>query len=268
MLDVQALRHGRRAPSSRERAAARRERGAAAGLLHAMTGALGRSLVVAALFALHPLHVESVAWIAERKDVLSTACWMIAVWAYVAWTRRGGGWRYGLVVLAFALGLMSKPMVVTLPFVLVLLDYWPLRRVSSPRRLMVVPGREGAALRPRGRRRRRDAARAARAGDVLARERAVAAAARPRHHGLRGLSRAQCLAGRPRGLLSVAGARSRRGGSRARRRSWRRSRGGSFARRGRTSSSAGSGFSACCSRSAGSRRRACRPRPIASPTCR
>jgi len=89
--------------------------------LHAATGGLWPGAFVAMLFALHPLHVESVAWIAERKDVLSAVFWFAALWSYV---RR----RYWLTLLAFCLGLMSKPMVVTLPFVLFLLDIWPLRQ--------------------------------------------------------------------------------------------------------------------------------------------
>jgi tetratricopeptide (TPR) repeat protein len=89
--------------------------------LHLATGAPWRSAFVAFLFALHPLHVESVAWIAERKDVLSALFWFLTLWAYV-------GRRYGLALAAFCLGLMSKPMLVTLPFVLLLLDIWPLRR--------------------------------------------------------------------------------------------------------------------------------------------
>ena len=104
------------------------------GLLHRMTGALGRSAFVAGLFAVHPLHVESVAWVAERKDVLSTLFWMLTLWAYVEYVRRPAASRsavrrYSLVLLFFALGLMAKPMLVTLPFVLLLLDFWPLGRV-------------------------------------------------------------------------------------------------------------------------------------------
>jgi protein O-mannosyl-transferase len=99
------------------------------GLLHRMTGALGRSAFVAALFAVHPLHVESVAWVAERKDVLSTLFWILTLWAYVEYVRRPNLYRYGAVLLFFALGLMAKPMLVTLPFVLLLLDFWPLGRM-------------------------------------------------------------------------------------------------------------------------------------------
>jgi len=95
-----------------------------------MTAALWRSAFVAAAFALHPLHVESVAWIAERKDVLSTLFWMLTMIAYVSYVRRPGISRYLLTVVVFALGLMAKPMLVTLPFVLLLLDYWPLERLQ------------------------------------------------------------------------------------------------------------------------------------------
>jgi tetratricopeptide (TPR) repeat protein len=97
-------------------------------VLRRMTGRLGRSAFVAALFALHPLHVESVAWVSERKDVLSTLFWMLTLAAYVLYTERPGWMRYLLVVLAFGLGLMAKSMLVTLPGVLFLLDYWPLWR--------------------------------------------------------------------------------------------------------------------------------------------
>jgi tetratricopeptide (TPR) repeat protein len=93
-----------------------------------MTGALWPSGFVAALFAVHPLHVESVAWVAERKDVLSTFFWVLALWAYTWYIDRKTVGRYVAVFLLFAMGLMSKPMVVTLPFLLLLLDYWPLER--------------------------------------------------------------------------------------------------------------------------------------------
>jgi tetratricopeptide (TPR) repeat protein len=99
-------------------------------VLNRMTKALWRSALVAAAFALHPLHVESVAWIAERKDVLSGFFWMLTMWAYVRYTEQPGIKRYLLVLLFFALGLMAKPMLVTLPFVLLLLDYWPLGRLQ------------------------------------------------------------------------------------------------------------------------------------------
>ena len=97
-------------------------------VLERMTGALWRSAFVAALFALHPLRVESVAWVAERKDVLSTFFWMLTMWTYVQYVERPSFNRYLLVLLFFALGLLSKPMIVTLPFVLLLLDYWPFGR--------------------------------------------------------------------------------------------------------------------------------------------
>jgi protein O-mannosyl-transferase len=93
-----------------------------------MTQAPWRSACVAAFFAVHPVHVESVAWIAERKDVLSTLLWMVTLWSYVGYVQKPGSWRYVSVIAAFALGLLAKPMLVTLPFVLLLLDYWPLFR--------------------------------------------------------------------------------------------------------------------------------------------
>jgi tetratricopeptide (TPR) repeat protein len=96
-----------------------------------MTKARWESAFVAALFALHPLHVESVAWVAERKDVLSTFFWILTMGAYCYYAERPRLQRYLFVVLFFALGLMSKPMLVTLPFVLLLLDYWPLRRFQQ-----------------------------------------------------------------------------------------------------------------------------------------
>jgi protein O-mannosyl-transferase len=97
-------------------------------LLDRMTQAPWRAAFAAALFALHPLHVESVAWVAERKDVLSTLLWLLATWSYVAWTRRRGAARYLLVAALLALGLASKPMLVTLPLTLLVLDFWPLGR--------------------------------------------------------------------------------------------------------------------------------------------
>ena len=97
-------------------------------LLVRMTSHVGASVFVAALFALHPLRVESVAWIAERKDVLSTFWLFMAMAVYAAFVARRTPMRYALIVAAFALALMSKPMVVTLPFLLLLLDVWPLKR--------------------------------------------------------------------------------------------------------------------------------------------
>jgi tetratricopeptide (TPR) repeat protein len=100
-------------------------------LLNRLTGSAGRSAVVAALFGVHPLHVESVAWAAERKDVLSTLFLWLTLWWYVAYVRQRDWRRYALVAAMFALGLMSKPMVVTTPAVMLLLDFWPLRRVTG-----------------------------------------------------------------------------------------------------------------------------------------
>jgi tetratricopeptide (TPR) repeat protein len=99
-----------------------------------MTHALWRSAFVAAVFAIHPLHVESVAWIAERKDVLSAVFFMLTIIAYVHYTHRPSIPRYALMSILFACGLMAKPMLVTLPFVLLLLDYWPLGRFDEPKR--------------------------------------------------------------------------------------------------------------------------------------
>jgi protein O-mannosyl-transferase len=109
-------------------------------LLNRMTGAQWRSAAVAGLFAVHPLHVESVAWVSERKDLLSTFFWLLTVGAYARYAQQGkaegaaGKVFYGLALLCFAFGLMSKPMVVTLPFVLLLLDYWPLGRLAHATR--------------------------------------------------------------------------------------------------------------------------------------
>lgn len=99
--------------------------------LHRLTGALVKSGFTAALFALHPLHVESVAWIAQRKDVLSGLFWMLAVFLYARYIEKPGFGRYAQVIFAFSLGLMSKSMVVTLPVVLILIDIWPGRRLSG-----------------------------------------------------------------------------------------------------------------------------------------
>jgi tetratricopeptide (TPR) repeat protein len=103
-------------------------------VLRYLTRTVWRSLCVAALFGLHPLHVESVAWVAERKDVLSTLFWLLTIWAYGKFVRESGSPGgtpnrfYALALVLFSLGLMSKAMLVTLPFVLLLLDYWPLAR--------------------------------------------------------------------------------------------------------------------------------------------
>ncbi len=98
------------------------------GWLLRTTRAPGPSFLVAALFALHPLHVESVAWVTERKDVLSTFFCLLTMWAYLWYAEHPGLGRYLLILVCFSLGLMAKPMLVTLPFVLLLLDYWPLGR--------------------------------------------------------------------------------------------------------------------------------------------
>ena len=98
--------------------------------LRRMTGAPGRSAFVAALFAAHPLHVESVARVAERKDVLSTFFCMLALRCYARYVRQPGTARYAMVALCLGLGLLAKPMLVTLPFALLLIDVWPLKRVK------------------------------------------------------------------------------------------------------------------------------------------
>lgn len=155
------------------------------GLLVQLTGAVWRSALVAALFAVHPLHVESVAWVAERKDVLSTLFWMLTLWAYLGFVRSQGSTAgaaappatsrsrrgYYLLMLAFfALGLMAKPMLVTLPCVLLLLDIWPLERlrlatreVRSPKANDRPSGRSAAGSPRAGAGRRRSKDRPARA---------------------------------------------------------------------------------------------------------
>jgi tetratricopeptide (TPR) repeat protein len=100
-------------------------------VLQLMTRAVWPSALVAALLSVHPLNVESVAWVSERKNMLSTLFWLLTMWAYFRYVRRPGVRRYLLVLAAFLLGLMSKPMLVTLPCVLLLLDYWPLERLSE-----------------------------------------------------------------------------------------------------------------------------------------
>jgi Flp pilus assembly protein TadD len=108
--------------------------------LEAMTGALWPAAFVALLFAVHPLHVESVAWAAERKDVLAALFWFLTMAAYLRYARRPSAPRHAPVFLLLALGLLAKPMLVTLPFVLLLLDGWPLGRVAASGR-----ARPGAA---------------------------------------------------------------------------------------------------------------------------
>ena len=120
-------------------------------ILQWFTGYAGRSLMVAALFALHPLNVESVAWVAERKNVLSMFFFLLALAAYGWYVSKPGVMRYLSVAALFAMGLMSKPMVITLPLVLLLLDYWPLGRMGSPAKAGVQAGRDaqfGARVQP------------------------------------------------------------------------------------------------------------------------
>jgi protein O-mannosyl-transferase len=105
-------------------------------VLMRMTDAVWPSVFVAAIFALHPLHVESVVWISERKDVLSTFFWILTIWAYIRYVENPKRWWYPAAIVLFVLGLMSKPMLVTVPFVLFLLDYWPLQRKFS-RKLLI-----------------------------------------------------------------------------------------------------------------------------------
>ena len=99
-------------------------------IFHRMTKAPWKSAFVAALFAIHPLHVESVAWVAERKDVLSTFFWMLTMVSYIHYVEQPRLKNYLAIFIFFALGLMAKPMLVTLPFTLLLLDYWPLQRLE------------------------------------------------------------------------------------------------------------------------------------------
>lgn len=95
-----------------------------------LAGEIWKPFVIAILFAIHPLHVESVAWVSERKDVLSAFFWLLTIWAYLGYLQRRTSARYLLVALSFTLGLLSKPTLVTLPFVLLLLDFWPLSRLE------------------------------------------------------------------------------------------------------------------------------------------
>ncbi|HUI55168.1 MAG TPA: tetratricopeptide repeat protein [Bryobacteraceae bacterium] len=104
-------------------------------LFRRLTGAFWRSAVLAAVFAVHPLRIESVVWIAERKDVLSAFWFFVTVWAYVRYVDRPKARRYYLVLAVLAIGLMSKPMLMTAPFLLLLLDYWPLRRSAPAEKL-------------------------------------------------------------------------------------------------------------------------------------
>jgi tetratricopeptide (TPR) repeat protein len=101
-------------------------------VLYRATGAIGRSTIVAALFALHPINVDSVAWVAERKNVLSTMFWLLTMYIYILYADRVTIGKYLLTAGFFVLGLFTKPMLVTLPFVLLLMDYWPLGRIGFP----------------------------------------------------------------------------------------------------------------------------------------
>jgi tetratricopeptide (TPR) repeat protein len=105
-------------------------------LFQKLTASAGRSFLVAALFALHPMHVESVAWISERKDVLSTLFWLLGIWAYLRYCRKPTVGRYLAVAGALVMALMAKPMPVSFPFTLLLLDIWPLRRLSAGNRTL------------------------------------------------------------------------------------------------------------------------------------
>ena len=113
-------------------------------LLRRATGEFWPAALVAGLFALHPLHVESVAWIAERKDVLSTFFGLLTLWMYVSYARRGGMGRYLLTLVLLALGLMSKPMLVSWPLLMLLMDFWPLRRLKLGSVQQQQPERKGA----------------------------------------------------------------------------------------------------------------------------
>jgi protein O-mannosyl-transferase len=115
-------------------------------VLRRLTGDWWRSVLVGALFGLHPLRVESVAWVSERKDVLSMFFLLLTIEAYRRWVVTPGRWRFAALLVALALGLMSKPMLVSAPLLLLLLDVWPLRRVKG---LLPVPGASSAAYLPR-----------------------------------------------------------------------------------------------------------------------
>ena len=112
-------------------------------VLKQMTGTLWRSALVAALFALHPINVESVAWVAERKNVLSTFFWMLTMLTYIFYSKQPSFYRYLTTILLFVLGLMAKPMLVTLPFVFLILDYWPLRRFRFKQWISIGHGKTG-----------------------------------------------------------------------------------------------------------------------------
>ncbi len=105
--------------------------------LRAMTNDCWKSALVSAFFAVHPLHVESVVWIAQRKDVLSGFFWILTLWGYARYVKRPSAYAYIMVAFLFILGLMAKPMLVTLPFVMLILDYWPLRRDEPFQKLFI-----------------------------------------------------------------------------------------------------------------------------------
>lgn len=137
-------------------------------VLERMTRACARSAFVAALFAVHPLHVESVAWITERRDVLSTLFWLLTMLAYTAYSERPGAARYGLVLAAFGAGLMAKSMLVTLPLVLLILDCWPLARLRSEASLREGSLEEASSGSRSGRGEREKGTRAVRDGSAQA----------------------------------------------------------------------------------------------------
>lgn len=114
-------------------------------LLSQLTGSLWKSAFVAALFAIHPINVDSVAWIAERKNLLSTLFWFASIMAYAHYAKRPSLYRYSLIVIALALGLMAKTMLVTIPCVLLLFDYWPLGRLRWGQQLPAQPGKKDEA---------------------------------------------------------------------------------------------------------------------------
>jgi protein O-mannosyl-transferase len=128
-------------------------------VLQRMTGAHGRSAIVAALFALHPLHVESVAWISERKDVLSSFFWMLSMAAYTRYAEQVCLKRYLLVLLFFIPGLLAKPMLVTLPLIFLLMDYWPLGRIRFGEPAQLRPSKPADPAEPvrKGRKKRKGA---------------------------------------------------------------------------------------------------------------
>ena len=100
-------------------------------ILLRMTGSLFKAAIVALLFAVHPVNVESVAWITERKTVLSTFFFLTAMYAYVHYTENKNKWTYGLALCLYSLGLLSKPSILTFPLLLLILDYWPLQKVHE-----------------------------------------------------------------------------------------------------------------------------------------